>query len=160
MCKANDNKQVLNSLERSLPVKIKSWFLSLIFPLISIAASITLSIIGVSIYTIVFGLFLGGVVPLLIVSIKKVDISRFFVGKIIISLTLIAGAILSWTLFFGWLSDGIYRILVLPVAALITELIFAATRDAAVKQKVCLFLSGLTPVYFGVALDILCLFSS
>ncbi len=141
-------------------MKIKSWVLSLMLPLISIISSIVLSIIGAAIFTIAFGIIAGGLVPFLIIALKRVDISQFFVGKIIISGALVAGIILSWSVFFVWLVDGPYHILFLPIAALIAELIFAATRKADVRQKVCLFLSSPAFVYIGVVFDLLLLFSS
>ena len=141
-------------------MKVKSWVLSLMLPLISIFSSIVLSIIGAAIFTIAFGILVGGLVPILIITVKKVDISQFFVGKIVLSGALTVGIILSWSVFFVWLVDGPCHVLVLPIAALIAELIFAATRKADVKQKVCLSLSSLTYVYFGVVLDLLLLFSS
>lgn len=140
-------------------LKIKSWVLSLMLPLLSIVSSIVLSIIGVSIFTIAFGFLGGGLVPLLIITLKQVDISRFFVGKIILSGALVVGIILSWSFFFVWLADGPYHVLVLPITALIAELFFAVTREADVQQKVCLFLSSLTHVYFGEVFDLLLIFS-
>lgn len=129
-------------------------------PLISIAASIVLLIFDCAIFTAAFGIFVGGLVPLLIICLGKADLSQFFVGKIIITGALAVGILLSWTVFEGWLSDGPYHILYLPIAAFISELIFAGTREeVSVRQKVCLFLSSLTFVYFGVVLDILAYFS-
>ena len=141
-------------------MKIKSWVLSLMLPLISIISSIVLSIIGAAIFTIAFGFLVGGLVPLLIIVSKKVDISQFFVGKIVVSGALIVGIILSWSVFFVWLVNGPRHVLFLPIAALIAELIFATTRKADFQQKICLFLSSLTYVYFGAVLDLLILFSS
>lgn len=141
-------------------MKIKSRVLSLMLPLTSIISSIVLSIIGAAIFTIAFGISVGGLVPFLIITVKKVDISQFFVGKIILSGALIVGIILSWSVFFVWLVDDTRHVLVLPIAALIAELFFAATRKADFQQKICLFLSSLTYVYFGAVLDLLFLFSS
>lgn len=140
-------------------MKAKSWVLSLMLPILSIIASIVMLIIGISIFTIVFGLVVGGLVPIIIITKKKVDISQFFVGKIIILGALLIGIILSWSLFFIWLADGPFHVLVLPIAVLIAELIFAATRKADVQQKVCLSLSSLTYVYLGVVFDLLLVFS-
>lgn len=129
-------------------------------PLLSIAASIVSLIFDCAIFTAAFGIFVGGLVPLLIICLGKADLSQFFVGKIIITGALAVGILLSWTVFSNWLSDG-YHILYLPIAAFISELIFADTREEAdTKQKVCLFLSSPTFVYFGITLDILAYFSS
>ena len=140
-------------------MKCKSWVLSLFFPLLSIASSFVLLIFGGAIFTIAFGFLGGGLVPLLIVTMKKVDISHFFVGEVIISGALVVGIILSWSLFFDWMCEGPYRVLVLPVATLIAELIYVATRKANDQQKVCLFLSNIMHVYIGLVFDILIIFS-
>ncbi len=115
---------------------IKAWFLSLMLPLLSIVTSMVLFILGSAIFTIDFGFLVGGLVPLLIITLKRVDLSQFFVNKIIISSALVVGIILSWSIFFVWLVDGPYHVLVLPVSAFIADLFFAATRKADIQQKV------------------------
>ena len=127
-------------------MKIKSWVLSLMLPLLSIVLSVVLLILGAAIFTIAFGLLGGGLVPFIIITLKKVDISQFFAGKIIISGALVVGIILSWSVFFLRLVEGPYHVLVLPILTLIAELIFATTRKADVQQKMCLFLSSLVYV--------------
>lgn len=142
-------------------MKIKSWLLSLMFPLISIAAAVVLLIFDCAFFTAALGFIVGGLVPLLIICIGKADLSPFIVGKLIMTGVLIVGIILSWTVLDMWLSDGPYHILYLPIAMLIAELIFANTREeATARQKAGLFFSSPTFVYFGVVLDILGYFSA
>lgn len=141
-------------------MKIKSWLLSLMFPLISIAAAAVLLIFDCAIFTAALGFIVGGLVPLLIICIGKADLSPFVGGKLIMTGVLIVGIILSWTVLDMWLCDG-YHILFLPIVMLIAELIFAGTREEAnARQKAGLFFSSPTFVYFGVVLDIVGYFSA
>lgn len=141
-------------------MKIKSWFLSLMLPVLSIVASIVFLFFGCAIlFNIAFGFLTGGLVPLLIVAKKKVDISQFFVGKIILSGVWVIVIILSWYFLYDWYFEDIYRVFILPIVALILEIVFAMTRKADSEQKICLFLSSLIHVYVGGLVDFLIIFS-
>ena len=52
-------------------MKAKSWFLSLILPPISIIAGVVLYILDCTILPIIAGGFVGGLVPILIIVIKR-----------------------------------------------------------------------------------------
>lgn len=138
----------------------RSWVLSLMLPVLSIAASIILIAFGGMIFTIAFGLVGGGIVPLVIITKNKVDISQFFLGKIIISGALAAVAIPSWVFLFDWLTEARYHVFILPTAFVIAELIYTKTRKADDRQKICLLLSSLVYVYVGITADFLFIFFS
>ena len=141
-------------------MKIKLWGLSLILPLISIVASIVFMFYSIAIFfNLILGLIVGGLVPLIMIVRKKVDISHYFVVKIILSGALVAGIILSWNYLYDWYFEGIYRVFILPIVFLILELVFALTRKAETQQKICIFLSSLVFVYLGAVIDFLLLFS-
>ncbi len=140
-------------------MKIKSWALSLILPLLSIVASIVMIFSSMAIFfNIALGFLGGGLVPLLIITKKKVDISQFLASKIILSITLIVGITLSWYFLYDWYFDAFYRVFILPIAALVAELFFTATRKANSEQKICLFLSSLIHAYIGGLLDFILIF--
>lgn len=141
-------------------MKTKLWGLSLILPLISIVASIVFVFYGIAIFfNLILGLIVGGLVPLIMIVREKVDISHYFVVKIILSGALVAGIILSWNYLYDWYFEGFYRVFILPIVFLILELVFALTRKAETQQKICIFLSSLVFVYLGGVIDFLLLFS-
>lgn len=141
-------------------MKNKLWGLSLILPILSIVASIVLVFFGAAIaFNIVLGLTASGLVPLIIIVSKKVDISHYFVVKIILSGVLVAGVILSWYYLYDWYFEGLYRVFILPVVFLVLELVYALTRKAEPLQKICIFLSSLVFVYLGGVSDFLIIFS-
>lgn len=87
------------------------------------------------------GLVLSGLIPILMIVLFKVDTSEFFIGKIILLAILTAGFFLS----FIFSESQVIRYtgtFFLPILIFIAEAVFAGTRKANSKIKLCLFLSS------------------
>lgn len=134
----------------------KSPNLSLLFPILSVVVSSILLILFRidSAFIIILGVICSGFIPMLFVTLLKVNISQFILGKIIFAVVLLVGVYLSWSVFNLWLIEK-SNILILPVLIFIAEVIFAITRKTDFKTKICLVMSSLTLVYLGWIIDLI-----
>lgn len=107
-----------------------------------------------SLFIIILGVICSGFIPILFVTLLKVNISRFILGKIIFAVVLLVGVYLSWSVFIYWTFEK-YNILILPVLIFIAEVVFAITRKTDFKTKMCLIMSSLTLVYLGLIIDLI-----
>lgn len=136
----------------------KAWILSLLFPVLSMLASMGLIILNL-IYIIhrnypylffgcvsLLGLIVGGIVPTVLIVRNRLDTSEFFLGKLYL---LVTASMLTVTLSLKTNING-FVMLGLILAA---ELIYAAVQKTGVKTKVCLFLSSLAWGFLGFMLD-------
>lgn len=132
----------------------KSMALSISFPLLSIIVSgILMSLFHMgSVFIITLGIVLGGVLPMFFIVFLKADISKFFVGKIVLLVIFIIGILFSWFVFNDRLFDG-FNMFTLPVLIFIAEMVFAITRKTNFKSKLCLIMSSPSLVYLGWVID-------
>lgn len=147
---------------KSEPERIKTkkaWIMSLALPVLSIHASACFVILGLlgssyfCVFTALFGLVGGGIVPTVMIVRGGLDTSKFFLGKMI----LIFASIATWFIFnytkleywvFDILGGFAYQIFILTA-----ELIFAAVQKTDLKTKICLALSSLAWGFLGFSLD-------
>lgn len=133
----------------------KSMALSISFPLLSIIVSgILMNLFHMdSVFIITLGIICGGVLPMFIIVFLKADISKFFVGKIVLFVIFFIGIFFSWFVFNYWLFDG-FNMFALPVLIFIAEAVFAITRKTNFKSKLCLIISSPSLVYLGWTIDL------
>lgn len=136
-----------------------SWFKSMFFPILSIIVSAIILIGFLSelrfsevAFTAIFGVVCGGIVPLFLIMFFKIDISKYFVGKMILFAVLAILVVPSWILFV-YMGGGSLGIFILPIVILIAETNFSAIKDEDFKTKLCLVLSSLVHVYSGFLID-------
>lgn len=136
----------------------RAWFMSLLLPVLSILASaffVVLSLLSgrLFVFTAVLGLICGGIVPTVMIVRGKLDMSKFFLGKMI----LIAAAVAIWFVFnYTELEYWIFDILggfTYQIVILLAEIIFAAVQNTNIKTKICLALSSLAWGFLGFSLD-------
>lgn len=133
-------------------------FLTRLFPTLSVI----IGVIGVFFFmriqlfilTFIFGVIVGGIVPLILIKEHDIDTSPFFKGKIIIVAVYAVAIIISWLFVDEWLADGI-NVIILPVLSLIAEIVYATTRNTDAEHKLVLFLSSPVITYFAMLLDAL-----
>lgn len=104
-------------------------------------------------FTIILGIVCGGAIPLFLILARKTDISVYWIGK-----TILLGAFwlgFWFTLFVinDWTVQYVGRLFLLPILILIAEILFAATRKADLKTRLCLVLSGPIWLYVGFIID-------
>lgn len=131
----------------------RAWFMSLLFPVLSILGSAVFIVMFLtdgyfSVFISALGLTVGGVVPMVMIIRGKLDMSKYFPGKIILFLALALEAALSWTVFIGWLGEG-FNVFIPPMLMIAAEIIFAVLQKADLKTKICLVLSSLAWGYLG-----------
>lgn len=133
----------------------KSMAISISFPLLSIIVSgILMNLFHVdSIFIITLGFICGGVLPMFIIVFLKADISKFFVGKIVLFVIFLVGIFFSWFVFNYWLFEG-FNMFTLPVLIFIADAVFAITRKTNFKSKLCLVMSSPSLVYLGWTIDL------
>lgn len=124
-------------------------------PVLSLFAGMVLGVYSGT-CALIFGV-LGGLVPFLIITIKKVDLSGWFIGKLVLTGVSALGITITWFICFKSMNDRI--VFWMPPLVFIAEVIFAATRKAGSLQKVCLVLSSPLYIYIGVLIDIVLYFS-
>lgn len=139
----------------------RAWFMSLLFPVLSMIGSIIwiLMCLSKSLFpggscTAVLGLAGGGIVPYVLIARNRIDTSQFFPGKMILFAVSAVIGVLSWTVFIDLMSY-VYTLLVLPILTIAAEVAFAARQKTDRKTKVCLTLSSLVWGYLGFVLEIL-----
>lgn len=94
------------------------------------------------IFTAIFGLVCGGIVPTVMISMCKIDTSEFFRGKMLLLLFEIIFFIAARQFFGG-----------IIVIMLFAEIIFAAVQRTDLKTKICLALSSVAWGLLGFAVD-------
>ena len=139
----------------------KAWFMSLLFPVLSILGSMIFVIMylvngGFPVFIGILGLAGGGIFPIVLIVKNRLDMSKYFPVKIILfSLSAVVGT-LSWTVFIGWFDSG-YSLLILPILMIAAEIVYAAPQKTDNKTKVCLALSSLAWGYLGFCIEMLVL---
>lgn len=131
----------------------RAWFLSLLFPVLSILGSAVFIVMFLtdgyfSAFIAAFGAICGGIVPMVMIIRGKLDLSKYFPGKIILFSVLVIGVTLSWTVFIVWLGEN-SNFFILPMLMIAAEIVFAALQKADLKTKICLVLSSLAWGYLG-----------
>lgn len=132
----------------------KSLILSSILPSLSVILSIALMIpfkIDAA-FIIALGIVCGGAIPLFLIVVLKADISAFWVGKMILLGAFWVGFAFTWFVISDWTFQHA-RPLILPIPILIAEIIFAATRKASFKTRLCLILASPIWLYIGFTID-------
>ncbi len=133
--------------------KKREWFLSLFFPILSAAALVVLYICGFALplMSALLGIGVGGVLPIALIVHGKIDTSKYFVGKLILTAAFAADFIL--TFYAAWYEYNIFVVIAPSIADLAAEAVYAFTRKTDGKTKTTLFLSSLGLGFFGCVLD-------
>lgn len=139
----------------------RAWFMSLLFPVLSVIGSIIFVVMylvngGFPVFIGILGLAGGGIFPIVLIIRNRLDLSKYFPVKIILfSVSAVAGA-LSWTVFIGWFHSS-FSILILPILMTAAELVYAVPQKTDNKTKICLALSSLAWGYLGFCIEMLVL---
>lgn len=142
-------------------MSVKSWIKSLLIPLLSVSITsvfllcfLATGYIGLSdvICTAVLGLVFGGIVPLFLIIYFKVDLSKYFVGKMILFLVLVILIVPTW-IYVIYVSLHGDEAVILPAAILVSEAVYAVVKGDGFKTKICLVLSSLVYGYSGFLID-------
>ena len=137
----------------------RAWFMSLLFPALSIIGSMIFVIMylvngGFPVFITILGLAGGGIVPIVLIVKNRLDLSKYFPVKIILfSLSAVAGT-LFWTVFIGRFHSS-FSILILPILMIAAEIVFALPQKTDNKRKICLALSSLAWGYLGFCIEML-----
>lgn len=140
-----------------------AWVKSLLIPVLTAVASIVLVKTGVGVsgnheFTPIFGLFLSGLLPVILVAALKIDLSKYFSAKMILLALTAVVYVFEFTpfvIFLVLLIDplGIIGYFILPIVLLIAEVIYALKKGENLKTKACLLLSSPVLVILGLLLD-------
>lgn len=141
-------------------MSIKSWIKSLLIPLLSVSVTSVFLVCVLSTYcsfsdvicTAVLGLVCGGIVPLFLIIYFKVDLSKYFVGKMIFFLVLAILIVPAW-IYVIYVSLHGNEIVVLPAVIFVSETVYAVVKGDGFKTKICLVLSSLVYGYSGFLID-------
>ena len=141
-------------------MSITSWIKSLLIPLLSIGVTFVLLMFFLPTYgsfseiicTAVLGLVCGGIVPLFLIIYFKVDLSKYFIGKMILFLVLAILIVPAWIYVFYVSAHG-NEIFILPTVIFVAEIVYAVVKGDGFKTKICLVLSSLVYVYSGLLID-------
>ncbi len=141
-------------------MSIKSWIKSLLIPLLSVSVTSVFLMCFLSTYcsfsdvicTVVLGLVCGGIVPLFLIIYFKVDLSKYFVGKMILFLVLAILIVPAW-IYVIYVSLHGNEIVVLPAVIFVSETVYALVKGDGFKTKICLILSSLVYGYSGFLID-------
>lgn len=144
----------------------KSLVLSSILPSLSVLLSIVLMILMLSdgvfmlmipdvAFTITLGIVCGGAIPLFLILVRKADISAFWIGKIILLGAFWLGFWFTLFVIRDWTCHYVGRLLFLPILILIAEILFAATRKADLKTRLCLIFASPVWLYTGFIIDLI-----
>ena len=145
--------------EKAHEMTTKAWAMSLLLPVLSILWSAFAVVVSLGsstpfIFTAILGLGCGGIIPTVMIVRGRLDLSRFFLGKMII----IAASVAIWFLFNYttleyWIFDTGVSGFIYPITVLLIEIIFAAVQKTNVKTKICLALSSLVWGLIAFMLD-------
>ena len=135
----------------------KTWFMSLLFPVLSILGSMFFVIMCLDmdafpVFVAILGSIVGGIVPYVLIIRNRLDLSGYFPVKIILFSVLAVGATLTVTVPFYWIIK-FYTLPVLPMLIIAAEIVYAAKQKTDRKTKVCLVLSSLVWGYLGFVLE-------
>lgn len=135
--------------------EIKRLTLSLLLPILSMTLTTILILAGIrGVVITVLGFVCAGVIPVILITAFKVDTSKYFAGKMFLFVVLAVGFMLSWFVFESWTVSN-FNVFVLPILIFIAEGIFALSREANFKTKLCLILSSFVYVYAGFIIEIM-----
>ena len=131
----------------------RAWFLSLLFPVLSILGSVFFVIMCLDmgafpVVVAILGAAVGGIVPYVLIIRNRLDLSGFFPVKIILFSALAVGVTLSLTVPLYWIIK-LYTLPVLPILIIAAEVVYAARQKTDRKTKICLVLSSLAWGYLG-----------
>lgn len=135
--------------------------MSLLLPVLSVIGSIIFVIMylvngGFPVFIGILGLAGGGIFPIVLIVKNRLDLSKYFLVKIILfSVSAVVGT-LSWTVFIGWFHSG-FSILILPILMIAAEIVFALPQKTDNKTKICLAMSSLAWGYLGFCIEMLVL---
>lgn len=142
----------------------KAWFMSLLFPVLSILESMIWVLICLSnswfpdgIFTAILSLAVGGIVPYVLIVRNSLDLSMYFRAKIILFSALAVGATLSVIIPFYWMIKLI-ALPGIPMLIIAAEIVYAARQKTDRKTKICLTLSSLAWGWLGLCLELVIAF--
>ena len=136
----------------------KAWFMSLVFPVLSILESMFFVIMCLDMGSFppvltMLGTTVSGIVPYVLIVRNSLDLSMYFRVKIILFSALAVGATLSVTVPFYWVIK-LFTLPVIPMLIIAAEIVYAARQKTDRKTKICLTLSSLAWGWLGLCLDI------
>ena len=138
----------------------KAWFMSLLFPVLSILEGMIWVLICLSnswfpdgLCTAILSLAVGGIVPYVLIIRNRLDLSGYFPVKIILFFALAVGATLSVIVPFYWMIKLI-ALPVIPMLIIAAEIVYAARQKTYRKTKICLVLSSLAWGWLGFCLEV------
>ena len=140
----------------------RAWFLSLLFPVLSILGSLLFVLMCLDngvfpVVVAVLGLTVGGIVPYVLIIRNRLDLSNYFPVKIILFSALAVVVTLSLTVpFYGIIK--LYTLPVLPTLIIAAEVVYAVRQKTDRKTKICLTLSSLAWGWLGFCLEIVIAF--
>lgn len=130
--------------------------LSLILPVLSCVAVPVLWVMELAfpLFSAILGIAFGGIVPIVMIVRKKIDISKYLAVKLALLGLLIVFVVLQCVFFRHWER----RLLIFPVVILAAECVFAFTRKTDIDTKIALGLSSLGWAYLGMVFDFYVMF--
>lgn len=135
----------------------KAWFMSLFMPVLMILAFAFFVLVGLAQKAPGVILFVSpcpicGAVSGALIIRDKIDLSRYFPVKLILFAVLASGVTLTLTVFV-WVGAAAFAFLLwgIPIFAAAAELIYAYTRKADGKTRLCLALSSFVYGWLGIA---------
>lgn len=138
----------------------KAWFMSLLFPVLSILGSMIWILMCLSyswfpdgLCTAILSLVVGGIAPYVLIVRNRLDLSGYFPVKMILFSVLAVGATLTVTVPFYWIIK-LYTLPVLPILIIAAEIVYAVRQKTDRKTIICLTLSSLAWGYLGFTLEL------
>ena len=142
----------------------KAWFMSLVFPVLSILESMIWVLICLSnswfpngLCAAILSLAVGGIVPYVLIVRNSLDLSGYFPVKIILFSVLAVGATLTVIVPFYWIIK-LFTLPVFPMLIIAAEIVYAARQKTDRKTKICLTLSSLAWGWLGLCLELVIAF--
>lgn len=136
----------------------KAWFMSLVFPVLSILGSMFFVIMCLDMGSFppvltMLGSTVSGIVPYVLIVRNRLDLSIYFRVKILLFSALAVGATLSVNVPFYW-KIKLITLPLIPMLIIAAEVVYAARQKTDRKTKICLILSSLAWGWLGLCLDI------
>ena len=160
-----NERQTVSAPDPARSMTKKAWFKSLFLPVFSMLASAVLPLWDL--YTVIaegdvyyfffiplFGVICGGIVPTVLIVRYRLDLSKYFRGKMILFFVWAVGFVFASLDLLIWhlTNGGIFWVLL--IVTVIAELIFTAVQNTSIKTKLCLVLSSLVWGYLGLIIDV------
>lgn len=140
-----------------------AWIKSLLIPFLTAAGSIVLTLTGAladhHIFTMILGFALGGVFPIIAIVWFKIDLSKYFIDKLIFfALTVIIyvfhfSPLMIILFLFIVRPFGMFGYFIFPLALMIGEVIYALKKGENFMTKAYLILSSPVFVVLGLLTD-------